>query len=130
MMLLRIPDNLLGKRDRALFLVGIAGAFRRSELVAINVGDLEFVKEGMRILIRQSKTDQTQKGMIVDIDYGNFEHTCPVKALKAWLEAAGLERRALFRKIAKGHTRDHIERPAKFRWRVAHCEALYAAGQD
>lgn len=107
--LAHIPDNLSGKRDRALFLVGIAGAFRRSELVALNVGDLDFVDEGVRVLVRHSKTDQTKKGVIVDLDYGSFEHTCPVKALQNWIAAAQLERNAVFRHITKGNSTEHLK---------------------
>ena len=109
-MFAHLPDNLAGKRDRALFLVGIAGAFRRSELTAINVGDIEFVDAGVRILLRKSKTDQEKRGVIVDVDYGRHEITCPVKALKAWLETAQLTRDAVFREIKKGYRVEHLRR--------------------
>src|SRR6266567_78780 len=56
-LLAHLPDNLLGIRDRALLLVGFAGAFRRSELVALDLQDLEFSSEGLKVLIRRSKTD-------------------------------------------------------------------------
>lgn len=56
-MLAGIPDTLAGKRDRALLALGFAGAFRRSELVALEVADLTFEPEGMRVHIRHSKTD-------------------------------------------------------------------------
>jgi site-specific recombinase XerC len=52
-----------GLRDRALLLLGFAGAFRRSELVALNVGDLEFCDSGLRVTIRKSKTDQEGLGV-------------------------------------------------------------------
>jgi len=52
------PNTLQGARDRALLLLGFAGAFRRSELAALEVRDLEFVAEGLRVTIRRSKTDQ------------------------------------------------------------------------
>ena len=54
-----LPENLIGLRDRALLLIGFAGAFRRSELVGLNVGDLDFRKAGLVITLRRSKTDQT-----------------------------------------------------------------------
>ena len=57
-----LPDSLLGIRDRALLLVGFAGGFRRSELVALDVEDLEFKREGLVINLRRSKTDQEGQG--------------------------------------------------------------------
>ena len=55
-----MPFDLRGLRDRSLLLLGFAGALRRSELVALNVDDLEETAEGLRI--RQSKTDQDRAG--------------------------------------------------------------------
>src|SRR5438046_2309566 len=52
------PPGLKGLRDRALLLLGFAGAFRRSELVALDVADLEETEDGLRVTIRRSKTDQ------------------------------------------------------------------------
>lgn len=54
----QIPDSLLGRRDRALLLLGFAGAFRRSELVALDINDLETNRDGLTVQIRRSKTDQ------------------------------------------------------------------------
>jgi site-specific recombinase XerD len=62
------PDGLKGLRDQALLLLGFAGAFRRSELVALDIMDLEETDEGMRVAIRRSKTDQDHRGSIVPID--------------------------------------------------------------
>jgi integrase len=68
-----LPDNLQGKRDRALLLVGYAGAFRRSELVGLDASDVEFTIEGMKITLHRSKTDQegqgTVKGIALDVGY-------------------------------------------------------------
>lgn len=57
----------MGLRDSALLLIGFAGAFRRSEIVALNVEDVEFVREGLVIMLRQSKTDQEGEGRKVAI---------------------------------------------------------------
>jgi site-specific recombinase XerD len=84
-------------RDRAILLVGFAGAFRRSELVALNVDDIEETPEGMLVTLRRSKTDQEGIGRRVAIPRG--EIACPVVALKAWLEAAGITEGAIFRRI-------------------------------
>lgn len=99
-MALAAPDSLKGKRDRALLLLGFAGAFRRSELVALDLADLEETEEGFKITIRRSKTDQEGLGETIAIIRGGT--TCPVKAVKAWLEAAGIAEGPLFRPVAKG----------------------------
>jgi site-specific recombinase XerD len=53
-----LPTTLAGARDRALLLVGFAGAFRRTELVGLTVADCVFGPEGLTIALRRSKTDQ------------------------------------------------------------------------
>lgn len=57
-----LPDSLLGIRDRALLLLGFAGAFRRSEVVSLDVKDLEWSAEGLKVNLRKSKTDQEGRG--------------------------------------------------------------------
>jgi integrase len=80
--------SLRALRDRAIILLGFAGAFRRSELVAIDLEDIEEAPEGLLVTIRRSKTDQEGIGRKVAIPRG--EIACPVAALRAWLEAAGI----------------------------------------
>ncbi len=58
----RLPDSLLGLRDRALLLFGFAGAFRRSELVGLTVADVQFTADGATVTLRRSKTDQEGQG--------------------------------------------------------------------
>lgn len=65
------PDTLKGKRDRALLALGFAGAFRRSELLALRVEDLTETKDGLRVLIRRSKTDQEGEGQEIAIPRGS-----------------------------------------------------------
>ena len=96
------PDGLAGLRDRALLLLGFAGAFRRSELVALDVADIEQTDEGLRVTIRRAKTDQEGLGRTLAIARGDA--ACPVKALAAWLDAAGIESGPLFRPIDKAST--------------------------
>ena len=86
-MVAALPANTLGTRDRALLLLGFAGAFRRSELAALNQADVAFSSEGLEVLLRRSKTDQEGEGRKVGIPFGSDPSTCPVRALKAWLEA-------------------------------------------
>ena len=90
--------GLIGIRDKALLLIGFAGAFRRSELVALQVEDIRFVPEGVVIHLRRGKTDQNGLGRNVAIPFVKGCH-CPVRALKAWLKKSGIESGTLFRRF-------------------------------
>jgi integrase len=104
-----LPDSLLGIRDRALLLVGFAGAFRRSELVGLDVADVEFKREGLVVTLERSKTDQEGAGRKIGIPYGSNPATCPVRALQAWLEASATTEGALFRTMNRhGHVKDRL----------------------
>lgn len=94
-----LPENKKGIRDRALLLIGFAGAFRRSELVGLEVKDLNFVVEGLVINLRKSKTDQEGKGFQKAIPYGLQPATCPVEALKNWLGVSGIQDGFIFRGV-------------------------------
>jgi len=96
-MLAALPDTLTGKRDRALLALGFAGAFRRSELVALELADLAVEPEGMRVHIRQSKTDQEGRGQEIAIPRGTKLR--PVNAVQDWLKAAKIEDGPVFRSI-------------------------------
>lgn len=85
-MMSHIPDNSIGIRDRALLLVGFAGAFRRSELVAIDGEHLEFVDEGLVISQTHSKTNQSGELRKVAIPFVDIEGRCPVKAMRALID--------------------------------------------
>jgi integrase len=98
-MVAALPETPMGARDRALLLLGFAGAFRRSELVSLQVEDLELTSEGYRVLLRKSKTDQEGMGVEKAIPCGTNPSTCPVTAVKGWLEASGIEEGPLFRSI-------------------------------
>lgn len=91
-------DGVKGSRDRALLLIGFAGAFRRSELVALQVSDIEFVEQGLIINLRHSKTDQEGLGrkVAVPLARGNL---CAVNALKHWMELAAIDSGAIFRGV-------------------------------
>jgi site-specific recombinase XerD len=94
-----LGEVLRDQRDRALILVGFAGAFRRSELVALDVGDISFGAGGAIVTVRRSKTDQEGAGELVGIPFGRHPDTCPVRALRAWVEAAGITEGAVFRQV-------------------------------
>jgi integrase len=97
-----MPKSVRGTRDRALLLIGFAGAFRRSELVSIDVSDLKFEAAGVLITLRRSKTDQEGQGRDVAIPFGKESNTCPVLALQNWLAIAGIAEGAVFRPVHKG----------------------------
>ena len=87
-------------RDRALLLVGFAGAFRRSELSGIQRDWISPTEQGISIALRKTKTDQESRGRSVVIPWGGGSIR-PVAALQAWLEHSGIVEGALFRRISK-----------------------------
>lgn len=93
-------EGIKGIRDRALLLVGFAGAFRRSELVALEYRDIEFADQGLVVNIRRSKTDQEGQGRKVAIPYARGA-TCPVQSLKAWLSISEIDDGPVFRPITR-----------------------------
>ena len=98
-MLDALEDRLLGFRDRALLLVGFAGGFRRSELVALDVEDVTETADGLVIRVRRSKTDPEGKGTTVALPYGSTAATCPVRSYRAWIAAAGIQSGPAFRSV-------------------------------
>jgi site-specific recombinase XerD len=101
-MVAALPRDLRGVRDRALLLLGFAGAFRRSELVALDFEDIEFTEEGLAVMLRRSKTDQDGAGRKIGVPMLPHSDACPTAAVKAWLEASGITAGALFHPIALG----------------------------
>jgi integrase len=85
----RMSDGVRAARDRALLLVGFAGAFRRSEIVSLNAEDIHDVRQGLVISLRRSKTDQGGDGRRIGVPLGRT-CWCPVTALKQWLDASGI----------------------------------------
>jgi integrase len=97
-------------------------AFRRSELVALDVADIEETETGLLVTIRHSKTDQEGAGDVIAISRGDV--ACPVKALRAWLRAAGIEAGAIFRPIGKA---SKLRSGRLTDWSVANIVKAYAA---
>ena len=93
------PDSVSGKRDKALVLIGFAAALRRSELVALEVSDLERSESGVIITIRRSKTDQEGSGHQVAVPYGKKLRV--IEALDDWLEASKVASGPVFRAVDK-----------------------------
>ena len=94
--------EIIKARDRSIILIGFGGGFRRSELVSVDHEDLEFVPEGLKIIIKKSKTDQLGEGMIKGLPYFENEKYCPVTNLKKWLELSNIKNGPIFRRFIKG----------------------------
>lgn len=90
---------LKAARDKAILLIGFAGAFRRSELVALRIEDITPHAHGIELMIRRSKTDQEGEGRMVFVPLAKSEERCPVRALERWLELAGIGEGSLFRPV-------------------------------
>jgi len=97
--------NIIGKlnikeirktRDKALILIGFAGGFRRSELVALEIDDVEFVREGVKIFVKRSKTDQSGEGMTKAIPSFDSTLYCPVLHLQDWMAKGKSINRKIF----------------------------------
>lgn len=106
-MIAGLPSGMGGARDKALLMLGFAGAFRRSELVGLHVEHVTFDAEGLRVYLPRSKTDQEGKGTTVGIPFGDRLETCPVRAVRAWLELSRISAGPLFRAVTKsGHLQE------------------------
>ena len=95
-------------RNKALLLLGFAGGFRRNELISINLEDLDFVFEGLKINIKRSKTDQFGEGFIKGIPYFDNYLYCPVKNLQKWLNISKLKKGPVFVRFSKGSNLTNI----------------------
>ena len=81
------PDTLAGKRDRLLLLLGFNMMARRSELAALDLGDIRESEEGLTVYVRSSKTDQSAEGVEVNVPFGQHAETDAVRAFRAWRDA-------------------------------------------
>ena len=93
-----LGHRLGDQRDRALLLVGMAAALRRSELVALDVADITVQPEGLRLVIRRSKTDQGGEGAVLPVNHTG-RPTCPATAYSEWVAASGITEGAVFRAV-------------------------------
>ena len=87
---------IYGKRTAT----GYFGAFRRSELVQLNVEDIAWEAEDIVITLPRSKTDQQGQGITRAIPFGEGA-CCPAAALRIWLSSTGIATGPLFRPISK-----------------------------
>ena len=95
-----LGDGVKDTRDRALLLIGFAGGFRRSELVGLNVEDIETVRQGLIVTITRSKTDQNGEGRRIGIPFARGAY-CPVLAFEGWLKLANLTNGPVFRPVTR-----------------------------
>lgn len=93
-----LPDSKKKYRDVALVLAGFFGAFRRNELVAVQVRDLIWEPEGLIIRLPRSKTDQHATGLTRALPFG-APGCCPATAIKHWIELGGIDEGPLFRPV-------------------------------
>jgi len=103
-----IGEDLPGLRDRALLLVGFAGALRRSELAGIRVEQLEECERGLRLFLPRSKGDRASAGVLVPLPYG-ATRLCPVRALRRWMTAAGIASGPVFRRVWRPPARKEVD---------------------
>lgn len=96
----RLKENLKDHRDKSLLTLTFFGAFRRSEVVSLNIENIEFTDKGMAISILQSKTSDTKQ--IVYISFTRDKDICPVNSLKKWIEQSEIKEGAVFRSLLKG----------------------------
>ena len=93
------PDTLAGKRDKALYLISFAGMLRREDSAALCVEGLNFTPEGLVITLDHGKTDQESKGREIVIVPGADSATCPIQALRDYLDGAKIYSGPVFRGI-------------------------------
>lgn len=115
-------------RDRVLLLIGFAGGFRRSELVGLDVEDIEHVRQGIVVTLRRSKTDQLGQGRKIGIPLGRTRW-CPVTALDEWLTRCGIETGPIFQRINR-HGHIQMDRLSGEAVALVIRERLKAAGFD
>jgi integrase len=86
----------LGLRDRALLLLGFFGAFRRSELHALDLEQLEFSRENLLLHLGKSKTNQFGEAETKAVFYSSDYRYCPIRALQDWIDQLGRTTGPLF----------------------------------
>jgi site-specific recombinase XerD len=105
--IINVIDNKKNKeinkiRDRSIILIGFSGGFRRNEIVSLDYEDLDFVPEGLKIILKRSKTDQFGEGSLKALPYFDNTKYCPVLSLKKWIEISNINSGPLFRRFSKG----------------------------
>ena len=89
-------------RNKTLLLIGFSGGFRRNELVSLDIEDVDFVFEGVKISLKKSKTDQFAEGYVKGIPHFENSLYCPVNSLKRWIDALKIKQGPIFTRFSKG----------------------------
>jgi site-specific recombinase XerD len=97
-----IKEEIKKIRDRSIILIGFSGGFRRNEIVSLDYDDLDFVREGLKISLKRSKTDQFGQGYMKALPYFDNSQYCPVVSIRKWIEISKINSGALFRRFTKG----------------------------
>jgi len=97
----KFGKNLKDCRDKALLAVTFFGAFRRSEVVSLDIENIEFTEKGMVVFLLQSKTSDKKQNIY--ISFAKDKDICPVSSLKEWVEKAEIKNGAVFRSLLKGN---------------------------
>ncbi|MBD1108780.1 tyrosine-type recombinase/integrase [Pelagibacterales bacterium SAG-MED50] len=97
-----INEEIKKIRDRTIILIGFSGGFRRNELVSLDLEDIDFVEEGLKINLKRSKTDQFGEGFVKGLPYFNNQEFCPVVSIEKWIKIAKINSGPLFRRFTKG----------------------------
>jgi len=95
-------EDIKKLRDKSILLIGFAGGFRRNEIVSLDLEDLDFVYEGLKITLKRSKTDQFGEGLTKGLPYFENKIYCPVTTLRRWLNISKITKGPLFRRFTKG----------------------------
>ena len=95
-------NEIMKFRDRSIILIGFSGGFRRNEIVSLDYDDLDFVKEGLKITLKKSKTDQFGEGSVKGLPYFDNLKYCPVLSIKKWIQISNISSGSLFRRFSKG----------------------------
>jgi integrase len=93
-------ETLKARRDNALLQIAYFGAYRRSEVVRLQIAHIAWEPEGLLITLPRSKTDQKGEGITKAIPFGD-QACCPPSALRGWLTAAEITSGPVFRGISK-----------------------------
>lgn len=96
----KLGNSLKDSRDKAILTLTFFGAFRRSEVVSLDIDNLDFNDKGVTVSLLQSKTSDTKQ--LVYIAYAKDKDICPVKSLKDWIVKASIDEGAVFRSLMKG----------------------------
>ena len=95
-------EDIKKLRDKSIILIGFSGGFRRNEIVSLDVEDLDFVFEGLKITVKKSKTDQFGEGLTKGIPHFDNKLYCPVTSIRRWLNISKIKNGPLFRRFSKG----------------------------